>query len=417
MKSVPAVALGMIVAGLAVCARGDRVAAQVASPTAEVPAVSTRIDSRNADRYAALIPRALKFAIMHGLVVNVVSNERIALPTDYQRDTEKYSPQVTLDSDDVIHNYVAGLPFTEISGPEAGAKVAYDWRFGPFLPRESAITAEQKTRAYSVSDADPARLRFDDSNRDYRNENNCEQVRFLRFNRATGSESRSRAIEWKERGDQCGPDRAAVITSRYHDPSEPDEEWGFIPVLRKWRQLALAGGYPNQSCSYSCTQIFFEYLPPKTEVYTITLTGKRPVLACIEPDSNNGIIESDRSARFTQINCEVRDAYAIAMAPRVRAPEGILPARVLIDAETFLYLSGDFYRDREPDSDVAIWSRRGSNAGGPSMVLANDFYVPADRSNFILTLDSEAAAQLANNSSISRVVFNPRAQMFSDGRM
>ncbi len=40
--------------------------------------------------------------------------------------------------------------------------------------------------------ADPTRLRFDDSNRDYRNENNCEQVQFLRFDRADGSGSGSR---------------------------------------------------------------------------------------------------------------------------------------------------------------------------------------------------------------------------------
>jgi hypothetical protein len=416
MKSAPVAVLGMVIAGLAVCARGDRVAAQIAT-AARVPAVGTRIDNRNLDRYSAMIPQALKFAIMHGLVVNVVPDERIAWPTAYERDTEKYSSQVTLDSDEVIRNYVAGVPFPEIDGPHAGAKVAYDWRFGPFLPDEIAINAEQKTRAYSVSAADPAQLRFDDSHRDYRNENNCEQVQFLRFNRASGIKSGSRVIEWKERGDECGPDRAAVITSRYLDPAEPDEEWGFIPVLRKWRQLALTGGYPNQSCSYSCTQIFFAYLPPKTEVYSTTLIGKGLVLACIEPDGNNGIVESDRTARFSQIDCEVRDAYEIEMTPRLRAPEGVLRARISIDAETLLYLSGNFYRDREPDSDVAIWSRQRAKASGASMVLANDFYVPADRANFVLTLDEESAAQLANRSSVSKVVFNPRAQMFSDGRM
>ncbi len=174
--------------------------------------------------------------------------------------------------------------------------------------------------------------------------------------------------------------------------------------------------------SKSILQLFvraslFEYLPPKTEVYSTTLIGKRPVIACIEPDGKDGIIESDRSARFTKIDCELRDAYQIEMTPRVHAPEGILPARVLIDAETFLCLSGDFYRDREPDSDIAIRSQRRSEAGGASMVLANDFYVPPDRSNFILTLDSESAARLASGSSVSKVVFNPRAAMFSDGRM
>ncbi len=58
----------------------------------------------------------------------------------------------------------------------------------------------------------------------------------------------------------------------------------------------LAGGYPNQSCSYSCAPVFYEYLPPQTEVYSTAPIGGRPVRACIE---------SDGSVRFTQIDCEV----------------------------------------------------------------------------------------------------------------
>ncbi len=85
--------------------------------------------------------------------------------------------------------------------------------------------AERKTRAYSVEGAGPARLQFRSRNRGYRNENNCEQVEFLRFDRTDGPESGSWTIEWEERGAECVCDRTAFITNRYSDAAEPDESW------------------------------------------------------------------------------------------------------------------------------------------------------------------------------------------------
>jgi hypothetical protein len=128
-------------------------------------------------------------------------------------------------------------------------------------------------------------------------------------------------------------------------------------------------------------------------------------------------VPSDGFARFAQLDCEVRQTYVLDMRPRFRTPEGILNARAYIDAETFVYLSGEFYRDREPDSSVAIWSVAHSPSGDDSMMLVNDLYVPADRRDFLLSLDVDSTKLEIDGNALSKVIFNPRAQMFSDGQM
>lgn len=418
MRRTKLTLIGFFALGIAVTVRGDSVVASAVA--VRLPPTGTRIDASNLSQYANVIPKALMFSVAHGLTINVVANQTIAWPAGYQRDTEQFSAQVTLASNNALQNYSAGLPFSQVDeqSPQAGVKVAYNWRFGPFQPSELSLTGDQKTSAYSIDPANRARLLPDESNRDYRNENNCEHISFLRFDRSPGAEDRKSPLEWKERGDQCGPDRAASITIRYSDPARPDDDYGFIPALRKWREFALQGGYPNQSCTYACTQLFWEYLPPKTEVYSIQLVDKRPMLACIEPRASSaGLIDGERSSRFAQLDCEIRQTYVLYLRPRFQTPERILSARAYIDAETFLYLSGEFFRDREPDSDVAVWSLQHTQSGENTMVLANDFYIPADRPDFVLSLDVDSAKLVLDGNLVPKVIFNPRAEILSDGQM
>ena len=105
------------------------------------------------------------------------------------------------------------------------------------------------------------------------------------------------------------------------------------------------------------------------------------------------------------------------MRPRFQTPERVLTARAYIDAETFLYLSGEFFRDGEPDSDVAIWSLQHTQSGENTMVLANDFYVPTDRPNFVLSLGVDSSKLVLDGNLVSKTIFNPRAEMLSDGQM
>jgi len=142
------------------------------------------------------------------------------------------------------------------------------------------------------------------------------------------------------------------------------------------------------------------------------------MLACIEPRASSaGLIDGERSSRFAQLDCEIRQTYVLYLRPRFQTPERILSARAYIDAETFLYLSGEFFRDREPDSDVAVWSLQHTQSGENTMVLANDFYIPADRPDFVLSLDVDSAKLVLDGNLVPKVIFNPRAEILSDGQM
>lgn len=384
------------------------------SPAQSAP--GTLIDVQNVDAYGPTVPPALEFAIKHGMRIMLVPENLYRWPQGYQHDTEQFASQVGLDANDDIQNYTAGLPFPniDVSDPKAGIKVAYNWRWAPFLPREIEILTEQKVKAYRVDAAEPTSLFGYDAQSDYRNENNCEQMTIARFagarplNENTSKESE---VDLKERGGECGPERAAVIDVRYLDPHHPDDLWAFLPGLRKWRRVAMLGGYPHQSCTYACTQMSWEYMPPKTEVYSYKLLGKRNLIACLDTKGST-ISRIDSSNRFGEQTCQLRQAYFVQMTPRSPGPENILRAIVFIDAETYLYLGGEFFRDDRPDVAVPFWQLGDPDGGTATAILADDLYVPADRPNFILSLNLDSATEKLD-SKLPENLFNPKAQEYS----
>ena len=405
-------ALVFCLVALATIASGDGPPAgmQTWEPSGEM------ITRDNIEKFLPMLPAGLADAIRHGMTVRIVPSRRLDWPSQYQQATEKYSGQVVLGSNDSIQNYAAGLPFPSITPPGAGAKVAYNWRWGPFIPTEASVDSSQKTRAFHIDAASPDRLIADDSQRDYRNESDCDRMLFVHYSGVTSGSARD-GVNYRERGDECGPDRGAAIETEYMDPARDDDVWFFVPSVRRWRQTELRGGYPHQSCTYSCVQFAWEYAPPKTEVYEYRLIGKQPVVGCLDaPAVGSGIDDIREPARFEHLDCEIRDAYVIDMQPRQASPERVIPASVYIDAETYLYLGAEIYRDSTPDSDFPIWSR--SNSGGETrMILANDFYWPADRPDFLIALNLTSDTVTIDAADKPAALFNPRAQQLSDGRM
>jgi hypothetical protein len=406
--------LVVLIAWVALARGDDARAHSVSLLRSALPTVGSVIDASTADRFASVIPGGLIFAIKHGLTVRVIPIQRIDWPTTYQQATEKHSGQVALDADDTVHNYVAGLPFPLIdaSDPTAAVKIAYDWRWGPFIPNEVSLNTTQKTKAYSIDPTNPVALISDDSRRDYRNENECDQTTFVHYLSGLDAPDGQvdRSVVFKQHGDHCGPEHAAVIGVEYLDPARDDDVWFYIPTTRRWHRTFMRGGYPHQSCSYSCVQFNWEYAPPKTEAYAYRLIGKQPLLACVDAeDPGSGLKGNGDSARFAELNCQLRQAYALDMRPRVRTSDGIIPAKIFVDTETYLYLGAEFSRDNMPDFDVPLWSRQATPDGDTLMVLANDFYIPGDKSDFFLSLNLMPGS-LALGDQVPENLFNPKAQ-------
>ncbi len=389
---------------------------EAGAPAAASAPPGTTIDSGNLARFASLVPSALAFAIEHGLTVHVVPTRRIQWPQAYQRATEQYSAQVRLDARDAIQNYVAGLPFPLIDSkdPKAAVKIAYNWHWGPFIPPQVTLLAMQKTRAWAIDPSDPAALIDDDARRDVRNEGSCEQITIVRYSHTLKGLAerphRDSPVEYKQRGDYCGPDPNAYIMVQYLDPVRSSDSWFFPHAVRRWRRMKLRGGYPHQSCTYACAQFWWEYVPPKTEAYTYRLVGEQPLLACMDAKGiRAGIERHQDAARFGHIDCEVRPAYALDMTP-VAAPETILAAKVFLDKETYLLLGAQFYREAIPDALVPLWNRQTSDTEEVTMVLADDFYIPRDQPLFFLSLNMAEEPHVLDADRPSNNLFNAKAQ-------
>lgn len=149
----------------------------VASSGTSPPAPGTTIDRSNLTTYSALLPGALGFAVQHGLSIKVVPTERIEWPKAYQRVTEQYSPQVRLDQNGELQNYIAGLPFPSVSAsdPRAALKIAYNWRWGPFIPEQVSFSGVA-SRTFAVASNDADRFTADAAHGDFRNELTCDQA-------------------------------------------------------------------------------------------------------------------------------------------------------------------------------------------------------------------------------------------------
>jgi len=382
-----------------------------AASLAEAPTLrpGTVIDRNNVDKFAEALNPAMTYAIAHGLSVKVVPTERVEWPTPYQQATEKYSSQVSLDENDSLKNYIAGLPFPSIgpADPKAPIKIAYNWRWGPFIPEQVSFS-NVAARTFNFQRDDLSFVR-DSVNPDFRNEQTCDRNIVLRQAHRLDAGSRADGagesqLQWEGRGDQCGPEQGKFIALLYPEAHRQPDSYVYLQATRKWRRLAIAT-VPNQSCSYTCAQIYMEYTPPETRLYSWKLVGMRTVLGCLNAGA---AFEESRSAmRFGQISCEPRSAYVLEMIP-VAAGSDVLKARVYLDSETYVYLGGEIFRDQKPDLSSAFWMKDKSASGRNRMVLAADLYVPDDRAGTFLWLDMRGRQTFDNQ--VAEELFNPKAQ-------
>ena len=92
--------------------------------------------------------------------MRIVPTKRIDWSGGFTAETEKYSGQVGLDSDDYIVNYVAGMPFPTVgdTDPKAAIKIAYNWHMGPFMPDDFSL--EPSGFGLTVGPPTPSHLDF-----------------------------------------------------------------------------------------------------------------------------------------------------------------------------------------------------------------------------------------------------------------
>ena len=65
------------------------------------------------------------------MVMKIVPTRHLEWPPPYKAATERYSPQLRLDGDGDLKNYVAGLPFPllDVNDPQAATKIMWNFAY------------------------------------------------------------------------------------------------------------------------------------------------------------------------------------------------------------------------------------------------------------------------------------------------
>lgn len=111
------------------------VEAKAATGSAEVqetdlPPAGTVITAANSERWAHLLTPSMRWAVDHGLPIEVGETDPIEMEPPRAEATERYHAQVQLTADKKgLRNYVAGIPFPDVTedDPDAAVKLIYNF--------------------------------------------------------------------------------------------------------------------------------------------------------------------------------------------------------------------------------------------------------------------------------------------------
>jgi hypothetical protein len=379
----------------------------------------TVIAADNVEQFSRYVPAAASFAVAHGFKMRVLPERRVEWSQGFQHATEKYAAQVTLDSDDYIKNYIAGMPFPliEAGDPKSAVKIAYNWHMGPFMPDDFSV-APWSSNAYTSDPSSPLKI-VPNGDADYA----CEQFEFLRFAHRTDVDPRptigdnAMGVEWKAKCNRWISDisgtqsEGAGIWVRYLDAKHPDEFFSFNEASRRIRRTAVNLAYPSEGCR-GCHQPFWAYALPKTENYLYRLLGTTTRLACLAADDEPaGFKTGSDGLTLGEEPFELRHAYILEMRPRF--PEGASAALrtvVYIDSEVYVWLAAEFYDSSGLTATaIPLWRMRPASEGGSLFDLAGSFYHPENRGTFFRSLvpAHNEFHQVINSGDVTEGAFNP----------
>jgi hypothetical protein len=202
------------------------------------------------------------------------------VPQEYINATEKYSKQAKLDENDGISGYIAGQPFPNIDpkDPKAGLKIIWNhfWRFrGDDFTSGHIAGKGSNFKRYLI----------------FENGNEVEAETANSTLRAMGrmlvppipafpEAVKAQIFEYTLSSTQYPRDSAGttILQQRYVDPTKPDDQWIYIPSIRRVRRNST-----SQRCAtlaptdYTLDDIVSGF-NGKVPNFTYKLLGKQKVL-------------------------------------------------------------------------------------------------------------------------------------------
>jgi len=201
------------------------------------------IGQGNVEKVRDLVTPGLEWCIRHGMPLTIVEPRKVEWPAEYKEATEKYSRQVKLSEGGLtISNYVAGLPFPEIdpNDPMAALKIMFNYEHKP------AITDDLDLRNFDADTGSIEALRPMSIEKHFV----LDHARTLYYTgrlfiepkpnyEPNPSKFRNQTAMYPilEPFDLKG---VGIVGNRYIDPGKQDNQWLYLPSLRRVRRMSSA---------------------------------------------------------------------------------------------------------------------------------------------------------------------------------
>lgn len=359
------------------------------------------ISKSNASQVQDLLSPGNYILVQQGMQMNIIPTSKLDWPPPFRTATEKYSPQVVLNPDGTLKNYVAGQPFPLLdpNDPQIATKLMWNFSFRPLYTDDADLRFPEIASYVGASkDLEPLSYFTVGHFAFYNNIGRIEvpPVPISPDFKASGIRYKFAFYPFLE---PAGLRGYGLIRDRSMDPKIEDNSWVFNPQTRRVRRqspeiLADAiGGLPGFSggggggygggagvgTGGGSTNVntidpdsYFGFAA-KVEDFTYKYLGEKQMLACVHAKfSPETACPSDSGHSICPEDWEMRHVY-IVEADEKRGHSFSIPKRIFyIDSEGWLITASDqygidgklwktlvlynTYRDRPiPDAQIAIY--------------------------------------------------------------
>ena len=360
------------------------------------------ITKDNASQVKDLLSPGNYILVQQGMQMNIIPTSKLDWPPPFKSATEKYSPQVVLNPDGTLKNYIAGQPFPLLdpNDPQMATKLMWNFSFRPLYTDDADLRFPEIASYVGASkDLEPLSYFTVGHFAFYNNVGRIEVPPV-----PTSPDFKASGIRYKFAFypflEPAGLRGYGLIRDRSMDPKVEDNSWVFNPQNRRLRRqspeiLADAiGGLPGFSgggsgggygsggwtvlgriaqTSTPSTPIPISASRPKSRTSPTSIWARRRCwLACMRNFRRNSACPSDGGHTICPEDWEMRHLY-IVEANEKPAHTFSIPRRIFyIDSEGWLITASDqygtdgklwktlvlynTYRDRPvPDAQVAIY--------------------------------------------------------------
>jgi hypothetical protein len=357
----------------------------------------------NVSKVAELLSPGNYVLVQEGMQLRIVPSDKLEWPPPFKVATEKYSPQVQLNSDGTLKGYVAGLPFPLLdpNDPQIATKIMWNFSFRPLYSDDIDMRFPEVASFDKHSTGSPLSYYTVGHFAFYNNVGRIEvpPIPTDPDGVASGIRYRFAFYPFLEPSSLRG---FGMVRQRHIDPKIEDNVWVYNPETRKLRResadvlsdsigalpgfgggaggggggnIGAAGMGGGGASAYANTldpDSYFGF-SAKIEDYTYRFLGEKEMLASVHAlHSPETQCPYDGGKTICPENWEMRNLYVIE-ADGKPGRDMTIPKRIFyIDSEGWFITASDqydrdgklwktlatfnTYRDRPvPDASVAIY--------------------------------------------------------------